>query len=97
MNINNSVLKEQKITNQFSETVERLEKERNFLQEKINDVKTASIKPNLSELNSFYEKNTEENIKRLNLRLKVPNINLYVWLSSVAMLIISFFVLYKLF
>lgn len=92
--INNSVLKEQKITNQFSETVERLEKERNFLQEKINDMKTASIKPDLSELNSFYENKTEENIKRLNLRLKVPNISLYVWLSSVAMLIISFFALY---
>lgn len=92
--INNSVLKEQKITTQFSETVERLEKERNFLQEKIIEMKTTSIKPDLSELNSFYEKKTEENIKRLNLRLKVPNISLYVWLSSVAMLIISFFALY---
>lgn len=92
--INNSVLKEQKITNQFSETVERLEKERNFLQEKITELKTTSIKPDLSGLNSFYEKNTEENIKRLNSRLKVPNLSFYVWLSSVAMLIISFFALY---
>lgn len=92
--INNSVLREQKITNQFSETIDRLESERNFLQEKIKELKTTSIKPDLSDLNSFYEKKTEENIKRLNLRLKVPNISLSVWLSSVAMLIISFFALY---
>lgn len=92
--ISNSVLREQKITNQFSETIDRLESERNFLQEKIKEIKTTSIKPDLSDLNSFYEKNTEENIKRLNSRLKVPNLRLYVWLSSVAMLIISFFALY---
>jgi hypothetical protein len=64
------------------------------LDKKIDSLKTTSIKPDLSDLNYFYESRTEENIKRLNSRLKVPNLSLYVWLSSIAMLIISFFTLY---
>ena len=95
--INNSVLKEQKIANELEKIVSKLQNEKSSLQEldkKIDSLKTTSIKPDLSELNSFYESRTEENIKRLNSRLKVPNLNLYVWLSSLAMLIISFFTLY---
>lgn len=95
--INNSVLKERKIANELEETVSKLQNEKKYLQElerKIDNIKSTSIKPDLSELNSFYESNTEENIKRLNSRLKVPNLSLYVWLSSSAMLIISFFALY---
>lgn len=95
--INNSVLKERKIANELEETVSKLQNEKKYLQElerKIDNIKSTSIKPDLSELNSFYESRTEENIKRLNSRLKVPNLNLYVWLSSLAMLIISFFTLY---
>ena len=95
--INNSVLKERKIANELEETVSKLENEKKYLQElerKIDNIKSTSIKPDLSELNSFYENKTEENIKRLNSRLKAPNLSLYVWLSSLAMLIISFFTLY---
>ena len=95
--INNSVLKERKIANELEETVSKLQNEKKYLQElerKIDNIKSTSIKPDLSELNSFYESRTEENIKRLNSRLKVPNLSLYVWLSSLAMLIISFFTLY---
>lgn len=95
--INNSVLKERKIANELEETVSKLENEKKYLQElerKIDNIKSTSIKPDLSELNSFYESRTEENIKRLNSSLKVPNLSLYVWLSSLAMLIISFFTLY---
>lgn len=92
--INNSVLRERKIANEISETISSLERERNFLQEKIAELKTTSIKPDLSGLNSFYESRTEENIKRLNSRLKVPNLNLYVWLSSLAFVIIGFISLY---
>jgi Na+-translocating ferredoxin:NAD+ oxidoreductase RnfG subunit len=95
--INNSVLKERKIANELEETVSKLQNEKKYLQElerKIDNIKSTSIKPDLSELNSFYESRTEENIKRLNSRLKVPNLSLYVWLSSVAMLIISFLVFF---
>ena len=92
--INNSVLKERKIATEFEQTVLRLEKERGEIENKISELKATRIEPDLSALNSFYESRTEENIKRLNSRLKVPNLSLYVWLSSVAMLIISFFTLY---
>jgi len=95
--INNSVLKERKIANELEETVSKLQSEKKYLQEldkKIESLKTASIKPDLSNLNSFYENKTEENIKRLNSRLKVPNMNLYVWLSSLAFVIIGFLSLY---
>lgn len=95
--ISNSVLKERKIANELEQTVSKLQDEKKYLQElerKIDDIKKTSIKPDLSELNSFYESRTEENIKRLNSRLKVPYLSIYVWLSSVAILIISFFTLY---
>lgn len=95
--INNSVLKEQKIANELEKILSKLQNEKSSLQEldkKIDSLKTISIKPDLSKLNSFYEKNTEENIKQLNSRLKASNLSLYVWLSSLAMLIISFFMLY---
>jgi hypothetical protein len=92
--INNSVLRERKIANELEQTVSKLQKEKEYLQEKIKELKTTRIEPDLSGLNSFYESRTEENIKRLNSSLKVPNLSLYVWLSSLAMLIISFFALY---
>jgi hypothetical protein len=92
--ISNSVLKERKIATEFEQTVLRLEKERGEIENKISELKATRIEPDLSSLNSFYESRTEENIKRLNLRLKVPNLSLYVWLSSLAMVIIGFFALY---
>lgn len=92
--INNSVLRERKIANELEQTVSKLQKEKEYLQEKIKELKTTRIEPDLSALNSFYESKTEENIKRLNSRLKVPNLSLYLWLSSIGMLIISFFALY---
>jgi hypothetical protein len=92
--ISSNVLKERKIATELSETVFRLEREVTQLEYKIVELKTTRIEPDLSHLNSFYESRTEENIKRLNSRLKVPNLSLYVWLSSVAMLIISFLVFF---
>lgn len=95
--INNSILKEQKIANELEKIVSKLQNEKNALQEldkKIESLKTVSIKPDLSGLNSFYESKTEENVKQLNSRLKVPNLSLYVWLSSLAFVIIGFLSLY---
>ncbi|MBB4808314.1 hypothetical protein HNP38_003661 [Chryseobacterium defluvii] len=95
--INNSVLKEQKIANELEQIVSKLQNEKNALQEldkKIDSLKTTFIKPELSALNSFYETKAEENIKRLNSGLKVPNLSLYGWLSSLAFVIIGFISLY---
>lgn len=72
----------EKITNEIEEAITQLEY-------KIVELKTMRIEPDLSYLNSFYREKTEENIKRINSRLKVPRLNLYIWLSSFAMLIIS--------
>lgn len=95
--INNSVLKERKIANELEKIVSNLQGEKKYLQElerKIDNIKNTSIKPDLNDLNSFYENKTEENIKRLNSRLKAPNLSLYVWLSSLALVIIGFLSLY---
>jgi hypothetical protein len=95
--INNSVIKEQKIAGELEKIVSKLQNEKNVLQEldkKIESLKRVSIKPDLSGLNSFYESKTEENVKQLNSRLKVPNLSLYVWLSSLAFVIIGFLSLY---
>lgn len=76
-----------KISNDIEQAITQLEY-------KIVELKTLHIEPDLSYLNSFYKERTEENIKRLNSRLKVPNLSLYVWLSSFIMLVLSFSVLF---
>ncbi|WP_137905811.1 hypothetical protein [Chryseobacterium sp. 2VB] len=85
--INSNVLKEERIANEIEQVITQLEY-------KIVELKTMQIEPDLSDLNSFYKERTEENIERLNSRLKVPKLSLYIWLSSFAMLIISFGVLF---
>ncbi|MGH1520707.1 hypothetical protein [Chryseobacterium sp. JK1] len=67
------------------------------LEYKIVELKTLKIEPDLSYLNSFYKERTEENIKRLNSRLKAPKLSLYLWVSSFAMLIVSFMVFFFVF
>lgn len=64
------------------------------LEHKIVELKTMRIEPDLSYLNSFYKEKTEENINRLNSRLKIPKLSLYVWLSSFVMLVLSFSVFF---
>lgn len=85
--INSNILKEEKIANEIEQAITQLEY-------KIVELKTIHIEPDLSYLNSFYKEKTEENINRLNSRLKVPNLSLYVWVSSFAMLILSFSVFF---
>lgn len=64
------------------------------LEYKIVELKTLKLEPDLSYLNSFYKEKTEENINQLNSRIKVPKLSLYLWISSFAMLIISFAVFF---
>lgn len=85
--INSNVLKEERIANEIEQAITQFEY-------KIVELKTMQIEPDLSYLNSFYKERTEENIERLNSRLKTPKLSLYIWLSSFAMLIISFGVLF---
>ncbi|WP_426478021.1 hypothetical protein ACP3T3_00620 [Chryseobacterium sp. CBSDS_008] len=58
--INNSILRERKIANELAETVLLLKKEKNDIQEKIKELKTVSIQPDLSAINSFYMEKTRE-------------------------------------
>ncbi|MDV3927529.1 hypothetical protein CMT82_10975 [Elizabethkingia anophelis] len=85
--IQNNVLKERKIANELSLVAEKIESQ-------ISKLEQTPIEPNLSKINSFYEEKTEENIKVVNSRLKVPNLTLYFGLGSVVLLIISAFCLY---
>lgn len=85
--IQNNVLKERKIANELSQAAEKIESQ-------ISKLESTSIEPDLSKINYFYETKTEENIKVVNSRLKVPNLILYVGLGSTALLIISAFCLY---
>ncbi|KAB1232792.1 hypothetical protein [Chryseobacterium viscerum] len=81
--INSNIQREEKIAIEIEQAITQLEY-------KITELKTVHIEPDLSHLNSFYKTKTEENIKRLNSRLQVPRLSFYVWISSFAMLIISF-------
>lgn len=87
--IGSNVLKERKIANDLAITNENLSKNIEGLKSEVSDLKTTSIKPDLSDLNKFYEEKTAENIKRLNSRLNVPNLAIYVWLGSVLLFLCS--------
>ena len=92
--INSNVLKERKISNDIEQTSTKIEKHLENFSKEISKLQTTSIKPDLSDLNKFYEEKTEENIKRLNSRLNVPNLALYVWLSSLALFLLSAFMIW---
>ncbi|MDN5630133.1 MAG: hypothetical protein L0G38_11350 [Lactococcus sp.] len=92
--IGSNVLKERKIANDLAITNENLSKNIEGLKSEVSDLKTTSIKPDLSDLNKFYEEKTAENIKRLNSRLNVPNLAIYVWLSSLALFLLSAFMIW---
>ena len=64
------------------------------LDSKIEILKNTQIKPDLSEVNSFYETKTAENIKRINSKLSIPNVVLYTWLGVVVLFLISACMLY---
>lgn len=87
--ISTNVLKERKIANELETTKVDLSKSIEEFKTHIANLSATSIKPDLSDLNKFYEENTAENIKRINSRLNVPNLIVYVWITSVVLFIIS--------
>ena len=87
--INSNVLKERKIANDIEAASTKIEGHLANFSKQILQLQTTSIKPDLSQLNKFYEEKTEENIKRLNSRLNVPNLAIFVWLGSVLLFLCS--------
>lgn len=87
--ISTNVLKERKIANELETTKVDLSKSIEEFKTHIANLSATSIKPDLSDLNKFYEEKTEENIKRLNSRLNVPNLAIFVWLGSVLLFLCS--------
>lgn len=51
-----------------------------MMDDKISEFRNTQIKPDFSHFNKLYEEKTEENIKRLNSRLKVPNLAIYLYI-----------------
>lgn len=92
--INSNVLKERKIANEIEETSTKIEKHLEEFSSQISKLQTTSIKPDLNDLNAFYEEKTAENIKQLNSRLNVPNLAIYLWLSSLALFVLSAFMIW---
>ena len=64
------------------------------LDSKIEILKNTQIKPDLSEVNSFYETKTAENIKKINSKLSIPNVVFYTWLGVVVLFLLSGCMLY---
>jgi len=87
--IKSSVLKEQKIANELKENNENLTQVVLYLKKQIEELKQTSIEPDLSKINSFYREKTEENVNRINSRLKVPNFSIYIWIASVLLFLSS--------
>lgn len=87
--IGSNVLKQRKIANDVEQTSTKIEKHLENFSKQIEQLQATSIKPDLSDLNKFYEEKTAENIKQLNSRLNVPNLALYVWISSIVLFILS--------
>lgn len=87
--IKKSVLNQRKITNELIKLEQEFGRQNTNFGIKIKEVRETSIKPDLSNLNKFYEEKTAENIKRVNSRLSVPNLAVYIWLSSVGLFLLS--------
>ena len=59
---------------------QKLENLDKMLSGKIAEMRETQIKSDFSHFNKLYEEKTEENIKRLNSRLKVPNLAIYLYI-----------------
>lgn len=87
--INSNVLKERKIANELGQTISKFEAVTEEVKKEMEEVKRTPIKLDLSGLNSFYEEKTAENIKWVNSRLNVPNLNVYILIGSFLLFLCS--------
>lgn len=87
--IQSNVLKERKIANDIENTVINLQNNIIDLDKRIDAINSARIEPDLSNINKFYEEHTRENVNRINSRLEVPNLSLFIWISGVVLFALS--------
>lgn len=87
--ISKDLSKNEKISKAISENLTKSETVVAGLDGKIEILKSTVLKPDLSEVNSFYETKTAENIKRINSKLSIPNVVLYTWLGVVVLFLLS--------
>lgn len=87
--IQTNVLKERKIATDLEKISIKFQESIGEVGEKINALESTVLKPDLSEINKFYTEKTEENIKRLNSRINVPNFVFYVWVASAVLFLCS--------
>lgn len=92
--IRKDLTKNEKVSKAISENLTKSETVVAGLEEKIAVLKNTVLKPDLSEVNSFYETKTAENIKRINSKLSIPNVILYTWLGVVVLFLLSACMLY---
>ena len=92
--ISKDLIKNEKISKAISENLTKSETVVAGLGGKIDLLKSTVLKPDLSEVNSFYETQTAENIKRINSKLSIPNVVFYTWLGVVALFLLSACMLY---
>lgn len=87
--ISKDLIKNEKISKAISENLTKSETVVAGFDGKIQALKSSVLKPDLSEVNSFYETKTAENIKRINSKLSIPNVVLYTWLGVVVLFLLS--------
>ena len=92
--ISKDLTKNEKVSKAISENLTKSETVMVGLDSKIERLKSTVLKPDLSEVNSFYETKTAENIKKINSKLSIPNVVLYTWLGVVVLFLISACMLY---
>ena len=92
--ISKDLTKNEKVSKAISENLTKSETVMVGLDSKIERLKSTVLKPDLSEVNSFYETQTAENIKRINSKLSIPNVVFYTWLGVVALFLLSACMLY---
>jgi hypothetical protein len=92
--ISKDLIKNEKVSKAISENLTKTETVAAGLDGKIDGLKNTVLKPDLSEINSFYETKTAENIKKINNKLSIPNVVLYTWLGVVFLFLLSACMLY---
>ncbi len=87
--ISKDLIKNEKISKAISENLKKSETVVAEMDRKIEILKSTVFKPDLNEVNSFYETKTAENIKRINNKLSIPNVALYTWFGTLVLFLIS--------
>lgn len=80
-------VKNQRAVNQFNSVSEHLNHTLRGIDSRIENLK--NYRPDLTEMDNYYLEKTAKNVEEINKRLKVPNFNLYLFIGSLVLLLIS--------